>query len=229
MKDIFLEGKNLSFSYNDKSSKIVDEININLEKGKVIGLVGLSGSGKTTLIQILNGLIPKRIQGFFEGSVILKGINFKDIELQDISREIGTVYQDPDTQLIFSCVEDELAFGPENLCMDKEKILIKIEEVLKLLNIEHLRYRNPNKLSGGEKQLIVIASVLTLDVDIVILDESMSQIDEKGKKLIKKGIESMRTSGKSILMVEHEIENLKIADEILLLKDGKLNKFEGNL
>jgi len=229
MKDIFLEGKNLSFSYNEKDPPVIDGVNITLEKGKVVGIVGLSGSGKTTLIQVLNGLIPKRIQGSFDGSVILKGKNFKDIDLQNISQEIGTVYQDPDTQLIFSWVEDELAFGPENLCMDKEVILKKIEEALKLLNIEHLRYRNPNKLSGGEKQLVVIASVLTLDVDILILDESMSQIDEKGKELIKKGIESMKSAGKAIIMVEHDVENLSVADEIYLLKEGKLKKFEGNL
>lgn len=229
MRDIFLEGKDLYFRYNEKDPPVIDGVNITLEKGKVIGIVGLSGSGKTTLIQILNGLIPKRIQGSFDGSVILKGKDFNGIELQNISREIGTVYQDPDTQIIFSRVEDELAFGPENLCIEKEEILKKIEEALKLLNIEHLRYRNPNKLSGGEKQLVVIASILTLDVDILILDESMSQIDERGKKLIKKGIESMKSAGKAIIMVEHDIENLSIADEIFLLKDGKLKKFEGNL
>src|SRR6056297_3704169 len=117
MKDIFLEGRNLSFSYNEKEPPVIDEVNINLEKGKIIGIVGLSGSGKTTLIKILNGLIPKRIQGIYNGTVSLRGKDFKNMTLQEISQSIGTVYQNPDTQIIFSCVEDEMAFGPENLCM----------------------------------------------------------------------------------------------------------------
>lgn len=229
MNDILLQGKNIYFKYGEKDSQILENINIDLQSGKIIGIMGLSGSGKTTLIQILNGLIPKRVPGSYKGKVLIKGDDISKIEVEKISREIGTVYQDPDTQIIFSCVEDELAFGPENLCIKKEKILKKIEEVLKLLNIEHLRYRNPNKLSGGEKQLVVIASVLTLDVDIVILDESMSQIDDKGKILIKKGIERLRDSGKGIIMVEHDIDNLSIADDIFILQGGELKRFEGNL
>jgi energy-coupling factor transport system ATP-binding protein len=139
------------------------------------------------------------------------------------------VYQDPDTQIIFSCVEDEMAFGPENLCISREDILKRIDHILELLDIQGLRYRNPNKLSGGEKQLVVLASILTLDVDIIILDEAMSQVDRQGKKRILKAIQRMKSAGKSIIMVEHTIENLSISDEILLLKEGKLQKFEGYL
>lgn len=229
MKNIILEGKDLYFSYNEKEIPIINGINISLEKGKVIGIMGLSGSGKTTLIKILNGLIPKRIQGHFNGILLLKGKNFKTMTLQEISQKIGTVYQDPDTQILFSCVEDELAFGPENLCINRKDILKKIDYVLDLLAIEELRYRNPNKLSGGEKQLVVLASILTLDVDIIILDEAMSQIDAKGKQRIIEGIQRMKSAGKTIIMVEHTIENLSISDEILLLKEGKLQTFEGYL
>jgi energy-coupling factor transport system ATP-binding protein len=229
MKNIFLEGKNLYFSYDEKKSPMINGINITLEKGSVIGILGLSGSGKTTLIKILNGLIPKRIQGSFKGKVMLKGKNFKTMTLQEISQNIGTVYQDPDTQIIFSCVEDEMAFGPENLCISREDILKRIDHILELLDIQGLRYRNPNKLSGGEKQLVVLASILTLDVDIIILDEAMSQVDRQGKKRILKAIQRMKSAGKSIIMVEHTIENLSISDEILLLKEGKLQKFEGYL
>jgi len=229
MKNIFLEGKNLYFSYDEKKSPMINGINITLEKGSVIGILGLSGSGKTTLIKILNGLIPKRIQGSFNGKVMLKGKNFKTMTLQEISQNIGTVYQDPDTQIIFSCVEDEMAFGPENLCISREDILKRIDDTLELLDIQGLRYRNPNKLSGGEKQLVVLASILTLDVDIIILDEAMSQVDRQGKKRILKAIQQMKSAGKSIIMVEHTIENLSISDEILLLKEGQLQKFEGYL
>jgi len=113
--------------------------------------------------------------------------------------------------------------------MSRKDILKKIDYVLELLNIQELRYRNPNKLSGGEKQLVVLASILTLDVDIIILDEPMSQIDAQGKKNIIKAIQRMKSAGKGIIMVEHAIENLSISDEIFLLKEGKLKKFEGYL
>ena len=216
MENIYLEGKNLNFSYHEKEEPIINGINLSLEKGKIIGIVGLSGSGKTTLIKILNGLIPKRIQGIYNGTVSLRGKDFKNMTLQEISQSIGTVYQNPDTQIIFSCVEDEMAFGPENLCMSRKDILKKIDYVLELLNIQELRYRNPNKLSGGEKQLVVLASILTLDVDIIILDEPMSQIDAQGKKNIIKAIQRMKSAGKGIIMVEHAIENLSISDEIFL-------------
>src|SRR6056297_2119418 len=229
MNDILLQGKNIYFRYSDKSPQILKNINIGLQSGKIIGIVGLSGSGKTTLMQILNGIIPKKIQGLYEGRVLIKGEDISKKEMGNISREIGTVFQDPDTQIIFSCVEDEMAFGPENLCIEKEDILKKIEEVLDILDIKHLRYRNPNKLSGGEKQLVVIASILTLDVNILILDECMSQIDDKGKVLIKKGIEKLRDSGKGIIMVEHDLDNLSIADDIFVLNEGELKIFEGNL
>jgi len=229
MNDILLQGKNIYFRYSDKSPQILKNINIGLQSGKIIGIVGLSGSGKTTLMQILNGIIPKKIQGLYEGRVLIKGEDISKKEMGNISREIGTVFQDPDTQIIFSCVEDEMAFGPENLCIEKEDILKKIEEVLDILDIKHLRYRNPNKLSGGEKQLVVIASILTLDVNILILDECMSQIDDKGKVLIKKGIEKLRDSGKGIIMVEHDLDNLSIADDIFVLNEGELKIFEGSL
>jgi len=229
MNDILLQGKNIYFRYSDKSPQILKNINIGLQSGKIIGIVGLSGSGKTTLMQILNGIIPKKIQGLYEGRVLIKGEDISKKEMGNISREIGTVFQDPDTQIIFSCVEDEMAFGPENLCIEKEDILKKIEEVLDILDIKHLRYRNPNKLSGGEKQLVVIASILTLDVNILILDECMSQIDDKGKVLIKKGIEKLRDSGKGIIMVEHDLDNLSIADDIFVLNEGELKIFEGTL
>lgn len=227
MQQYALETKSLSFKYDPKGPFILKDINLKLNKGEIIGIVGLSGSGKSTLIQIINGVIPKRIPGFMEGSVYLNGENVADKELSYLAREIGTIFQDPDCQILFPCAEDEMAFGPENLCYDPVSILTRIYETTKVLDIEPLRYRNPNTVSGGEKQIIALASVMTLNVGIMIFDESMSFIDENGRKLIKSAIQKLKTQGKSIIMVEHDLSNLEVADHIYLLKNGTLEVFKG--
>lgn len=227
MQHYALEAKNISFKYKPDGPVILKNINLNLHKGEIIGIVGLSGSGKSTLIQIMNGVIPKRINGLVEGSVYFNGEDIANKDLSYLAREIGTIFQDPDCQILFPCAEDEMAFGPENLCYDPYAIIERINSTIETLGIENLRYRNPNTVSGGEKQIIALASVLTLNVGIMIFDESMSFIDERGKDLIKNAILTLKKQGKSILMVEHDLSNLEIADHIFLLKNGTLETFKG--
>ncbi|MBN2286597.1 MAG: ABC transporter ATP-binding protein [Tissierellales bacterium] len=227
MNKIALQAEKISFRYHENSPFILNHINLSLRKGEIIGIVGLSGSGKSTLISILNGIIPKRINGLIDGKVLINQEDIASKNLSELSTQIGTIFQDPDSQIVFSCVEDELAFSPENLCYDPIYIKNSIQNVVKTLGIEHLLYRNPNHLSGGEKQLIALASVLTLNAGIIILDETMSQIDEAGKKMIKNAVITLKNEGKAILMVEHDLNNLDIADQIILLTNGTLRKFEG--
>lgn len=227
MQHYALEAKILSFRYKSNGPFILKNIDFKLRKGEIIGIVGLSGSGKSTLIQILNGVIPKRITGLLEGSVHFNGKDIEDKDLSYLAREIGTIFQDPDCQILFPCAEDEMAFGPENLCYDPYVIIERINSTSQMLEIESLRFRNPNSVSGGEKQIIALASVLTLNVGIMIFDESMSFIDERGKELIKNAILKLKDQGKSILMVEHDLSNLEVADHIFLLKNGTLKEFKG--
>lgn len=229
MTDYIIETRNLSFRYNQDSPVILDNVNLGIKKGEVVGIVGLSGSGKSTLINVINGIIPKRIDGIIGGDVIINCENIDSKELHELVTTIGTVFQDPDCQILFSCAEDEMAFAPENLCLERLEIYDRIEKVCSLLDIGRLRDKNPNNMSGGEKQLIAIASVLTPDVDIVILDECMSQIDERGKALIKDTIGKLREQGKTIIMIEHDFSNLEMADNIYLLDMGRLSEFEGEL
>ena len=229
MTDYIIETRNLSFRYNQDSPVILDNMNLGIKKGEVVGIVGLSGSGKSTLINVINGIIPKRIDGIIEGDVIINCENIDSKELHELVTTIGTVFQDPDCQILFSCAEDEMAFAPENLCLERLEIYNRIEKVCSLLDIGRLRDKNPNNMSGGEKQLIAIASVLTPDVDIVILDECMSQIDERGKALIKDTIGKLKEQGKTIIMIEHDFSNLEMADNIYLLDMGRLSEFDGEL
>ncbi len=222
-----LETRNLSFCYSQHSRLILDKINLRVELGQVLAIVGLSGSGKSTLCYCLSGIIPLVQQGEMWGQVLIKGSQTREMNLPTIATRVGIVFQNPETQIFFPTVEDELAFGPENLCIPQEEIGQRIEEGLRLVGMEAYRYMSPHHLSGGQKQLIALASVLTLKPEILIFDEAMSQIDKVGKQRIKEVILDLKKAGKSIIMVEHDLKNLDVADRILVLRQGRLEDFVG--
>lgn len=224
-----LKANNLSFRYKKNSEKILNDINLDLKKGEIVAILGLSGSGKTTLCHCLSGIIPHIYPGELKGEVKVMDNSIREMKLPKIAEKIGIVFQNPETQVFFPVVEDEIAFGPENLCISREEIGDRIEKILSLLEREDLRYKKIKHLSGGEKQLTALASVLALEPEILIFDEVMTQIDEKGKKLIKDMIILLKEKGKSIVMVEHNLENAELADRKLLLKNGRLKEFAGEL
>lgn len=219
--------ENLYFSYGNSGKNILKALNFQVKKGEVVGIVGLSGSGKSTLLYVICGIIPKLYRGKLEGEVKLWGENVQSLEISDISKKIGIVFQDPDTQLFSPTVEDEIAFGPENLCVDPGEIGLRIEKTLKIVNMEKYRYENPNNLSGGEKQLIALASVLAMEPEVLLFDEVLAQIDSQGKERIRNVIIDLKDQGKTMVLVDHDLENLKAADRIMELKEGKLIEFKG--
>lgn len=212
----------LRFKYEETQKNILDGINLELTAGKITAILGLSGCGKTTLCYCMCGIIPHIYHGNLDGEILLFGNPLHKMELSRIARSIGIIFQDPDTQLFSPTVEDEIAFGPENLCLDREEIAQRIEICLKLVNMEKHRFEHPENLSGGEKQLIAIASVLAMDPDLLIFDESLAQIDADGKERVKNVMLQLKTLGKSVVLVEHDPDNLAIADDIFFLKSGKL-------
>lgn len=224
-----IEIDNLHFKYKGQRDYILSGINLNIQQGEVVAIVGLSGNGKSTLCYTLNGIIPNTFKGNLKGSVKVLGNNVVDMDMAKLATIVGVVFQDPDTQLFSPTVEDEIAFGPENLCIPREEIAMRIDEVLKLTGMDKYRWENPNNLSGGEKQLVALGAVLSLKPSILVFDEAMAQIDDKGKKRIKKVIKRLKDDGKTIVMIEHDFNNLDVADRVVLLKNGKLNEFEGEL
>ncbi len=221
MKHI-IEVKNLSFKYSEGGSFILDSIDMKVPKGSITAIAGLSGCGKSTLAFCLCGAIPKAISGSFSGAILYEGEDIKGLSLPDLAKKIGIVFQDVDNQLFLPTVEAEIAFAPENLCLGCDEIEGIIQKVLADLRIEHLRHKNPSFLSGGEKHLVAIASVLSLDPQVIILDEVLSELDKENKTLIIDVIKKLKASGKTIILIDHSIKNLMIADTIMLMKSGRL-------
>lgn len=219
-----IEIKNLKFRYEDRRDNILDGINLKINKGEVTSIIGLSGCGKSTLCYCICGIIPHIYQGIKEGEVIISGESVEEINFSLISTKAGMVFQNYDMQLFSPTVEDEIAFGPENLCLEHQEIAKRINTALGFVNMEKYRFEHPEKLSGGEKQLVAIASVLSMEPDILILDESLSQLDGDGKQRIKKVIMRLKSSGKSVVLIDHDIENLDVADSVYFMQDGKLKK-----
>jgi len=224
-----LEVSELQFRYQGSETNILRGVNLKVKKGEILALVGLSGCGKTTLCYCLCGIIPHVIQGDYKGKVLINGTSASEMKLPGIATKLGIVFQDPDTQLFAPVVEDEIAFGPENLCIERDEIGKRISEVLKQVGMERYRLGSPAILSGGQKQLIALASVLSLHTEIFIFDEAMSQIDSEGKRSIKEMICQLKNLGKTIVMVEHDFENLDIADRIMVMRNGILEPYNGVL
>lgn len=222
-----IEIKDLSFRYKSSSSPILQAVDLTVPKGEVLTLVGLSGNGKSTLLNIICGIIPHIRQGVIEGQIKLWGEEVKNLKMLDITKRVGIVFQDPDSQLFSPTIKDEIAFGPENLCIEKDEIEKRISKVLQMVNMEEYRYENPNNLSGGQKQLIAIAAVLAMEPDILLFDEILAQVDVEGRKKIKNVIKNLKAQGKTIVSVEHDLENLDIADRVLKLENGKLQEYKG--
>jgi len=221
-----VELNNMSFRFPGSESELLRGINLEVNRGEVLAIMGLSGSGKSTLCYCISGIIPHIKKGIIEGEVKLQGRSVSEMTIPEVSRMLGMVLQDPDTQLFSPTVEDEIAFGPENFGLPWSEIDARIERVIEKVGIQQHRYKNPRELSGGEKQLVAIAAVLSLEPDILIFDEALSQLDAAGREMIMELIVRLKDEGKAIIMVEHNPDNLGVADRIKLLKNGEMFDLE---
>ena len=213
--------RNLSVCYQ-KGEWALRHVSFSAPKGTITVVLGLSGCGKSTLCHCISGIIPYRKGEIAEGSIYLFGKKAGAQTLSGNARLVGTVLQNPDEQLVASAVEDELAFGPENQCIEPDEIRQRVDGILRLLHIEDLRYRNPVRLSGGQKHLVSIGSLLTMEPDILILDEPLSHLDEAGQKQVLSCLKKLRNLGKTILVAEHNYLCLEFADIWIVMQDGEI-------
>lgn len=214
-----LEGRQISFSYA-RGGNLFNQVNLHIKAGECAILRGPSGSGKTTLCHILAGIIPRSISGSLSGDVLLFGENLDTLSLASIVQKLGVLFQNPDSQLFFSTVEDEIAFGPENLCLPRSEIAHRIEWALDVVQMSAYRLAETATLSHGQKQRIALAAVLALQPKVLILDEAFSQLDTYSTRLVKGIIQGQKELGQAILMVENSEEHLDLADRIYDLESG---------
>ena len=217
--------ENVNYKYPLEDKQALKNINIEIKKGEFWAVIGKNGSGKTTFCNMLRRFVPDFYKGELTGKITLEDKELKDYSQKELVQKIGFVFQNPFTQIsgVKDTVFEEIAYGLENLGLKKEEIIFKVEKILKLLEIEKLRDRNPYDLSGGQKQRVALASIIAMNPDILVIDEPTSQLDPKGTEDIFKIINLMANEGKTIILVEHKLELIaEYAQNILVLDEGKI-------
>ncbi|WP_461866176.1 ATP-binding cassette domain-containing protein [Thermococcus sp.] len=222
MKLIRIE--NLSFRYRRAKEYAIKDINLDIKKGEFLGILGASGSGKSTLCLTLNGVIPNSIRGDFVGNVYVKEYNTRETPPSKLSTIVGLILQNPDSQLFNMTVEEEIAFGLENLGLERDEIQRRINWALKITGLQGLESEFPPNLSGGQKQRLAIASILAMKPEIIVLDEPTAQLDPMGKEQVLSLITLLnKEQGITIVLVEHNAEYmLSFADRVIVMDKGRI-------
>ncbi|MDU1642311.1 energy-coupling factor transporter ATPase [Peptoniphilus harei] len=214
--------KNLSFKYDyedENAKEILKDINLEIKEGEFVALLGHNGSGKSTLAKLINGLL---LPG--QGDVLVDGMNTKsEEEIWDIRRTAGMVFQNPDNQLVATIVEDEVAFGPENMGIEPSEIRKRVDSALEDVGMAEYKKNAPHLLSGGQKQRVAIAGILAMSPKYIILDEPTAMLDPSGRReVIDTLVKLNKEEGKTIILITHYMEEAAISDRVVVMEDGNM-------
>ncbi len=216
-----IELKNVDYNYSlgdGRSLKALKNLSFNIEKGEFVALVGMNGSGKSTLAKLLNGLFEPT-----KGDVIIDGLNTRDEDSTfEIRKRAGMVFQNPDNQTVATIIQDDVAFGPENIGLPREEIITRVKDALEAVGMSEYATRTSSKLSGGQKQRIAIAGVLAMRPDILILDESTSMLDPKGRQEIMDIACKLNAQGITIINITHNMEEAVLANRVIVMRKGRV-------
>lgn len=220
---IRLEDVYYSYAYSEEETEkkefALQGVSLSINEGEFVALVGHNGSGKSTLAKLLNGLyVPTK------GAVTIAGINTSDYKkIFEVRKNVGMVFQNPDNQMVASIVEDDVAFGPENLGVPREEIAERVDWALKSVGMYEYRLQTPHKLSGGQKQRIAIAGVLALKPKVIVLDESTAMLDPVGRREVLAVIEKLREKeNMTVVLITHFMDEVINADKVIVMKGGKM-------
>lgn len=199
--------------------KALDDINLNIDRGEFLAVIGVNGSGKSTLAKHLNGLLLPT-----EGACFVDGIKVEDnADIWKVRQKVSMVFQNPDNQIIATIVEDDIAFGPENMGLPREEIRERVDFALKSLHIEHLRGFAPHLLSGGQKQLTAIAGAIAMRTNCLVLDEPTAMLDPQGRIAVMKALKELHEKyNMTIIMITHFMEEAMQAQRIIVMDNGKV-------
>lgn len=210
--------KNVTYAYDDE--KVLDNISLSIEQGECVVLMGNNGCGKSTLLKVCNGLLDFKGEYLFEG-ITINAQTLKDSKLsKEFHQKIGYVFQNSDLQLFSTHVYEEIAFAPSQMNLTDEEIHKRVNDILKLLNLEKLKDRSPYQLSGGEKRKVALGCVLSQNPDLLILDEPLASLDTKNQKWLNEFLITLKQSGKTMLIATHDEQFAKVmGDRIIYLSD----------
>ena len=219
--DNYIEFKNVAFKYgdNDNEKTVLENFNLSIKKGSFTVILGHNGSGKSTIAKLMNGLYKPN-----SGEVIVDGINTTDTDKEiEVKRKVGMVFQNPDNQLLASVVEDDVAFGPENLGCSPEESKRRVRESLKAVDMEEFIHNSPHHLSGGQKQRVAIAGVIAMKSECIVFDEPTSMLDPQGRREIISTIEKLnKDDGITVILITHFMEEAANSDRVIVINDGKI-------
>ncbi|APT76562.1 ABC transporter [Marinitoga sp. 1135] len=213
-----IEVKNLFFGYENKT--IFNNFTLSFEPRVPVGLVGANGSGKSTLLRMMCGiLIPQKGEIYYNNTKI----NHNDINsLLFLKRNVGYIFQNPENQIVGVTVEEDIAFGLENLGLEREEMKKRIKWVLEVTELIGLEKKDPNTLSGGQKQRLAIASIVAMQPEYILMDEPTTMLDPEGRKEIYKVIKNLISIGKTVIIASHHASDLKVVKKIIALEKGKI-------
>jgi len=220
--EIMIKIENVSYEYksyiDDSIQLAVKDLSLEVKRGEFIAILGHNGSGKSTLAKMMNGMIfPTR------GEVYVNDINTKDEDkIWDIRSKAGMVFQNPDNQIVATIVEEDVAFGPENLGIPPKEIRKRVEEALETVGMTEYKKHAPHLLSGGQKQRVAIAGILAMEPDCIIFDEPTAMLDPSGRKEVMETIKKLnKEKNKTIVLITHFMDEAVLADRVMILHDGE--------
>lgn len=225
----YIKIRNLNFSYKDDQGNpetVLRDLSLDIEKGEYVAILGHNGSGKSTLAKLLNLVIDD--YDYFEGSIEIDGmeISSPDItedDIYELRKKVGMVFQNPDNQIVATIVEEDVAFGPENLGLPREEIRRRVDEALRTVGMTEYSRHEPHRLSGGQKQRIAIAGIIAMKPDCIIFDESTAMLDPMGRREVVNTMEKLnRKEGKTVITITHYMDEAVRADRVIVIDDGRI-------
>ena len=228
MKEYIIKTENLGFTYDDGDESVVEipalsGVNVNVERGEYVAVLGHNGSGKSTFAKLLNMILAPTVGKIYIDGRDITTEDFSEDDVFDIRRKIGMVFQNPDNQLVATIVEEDVAFGPENLGLPREEIRERVDSSLKLVGMAEYARHAPHKLSGGQKQRVAIAGIIAMRPEVIIFDESTAMLDPRGRREVVDIMERLnKDEGITVLNITHYMEEAARADRVIVINDGRI-------